>query len=119
MTEEMRALDFSQLDIKYSTREFPPIATTRTPVHASDLAQLLAKLQQGELLRSAPLAMLSDWSVRELVASDDCGRICRRAPRSQTRPEAVNGSSTNDVGLITLPEGRDTSRSPCSSVVQS
>jgi beta-lactamase class A len=108
VTEEMRALGFSQLDIKYSTREFAAHRDKPNTGSASDLAQLLAKLQQGELLRSAPLAMLLGFMERARTGGE---RRLRAGlpPGTQVADKTGSGepgSSTNDVGLITLPEGK-------------
>jgi beta-lactamase class A len=108
VTEQMRALGFSHLDIKYTTREFAAHRDKPNTGTASDLARLLAKMQQGELLQSPQLALLLGFMERSRTGGE---RRLRASlpPGTQVADKTGSGEpgrSTNDVGLITLPEGK-------------
>ena len=108
VTEQMRALGFAQLDIKYTTREFAAHRDKPNTGTASDLAQLLAKLQQGELVQPSSLAMLLGFMERSMTGGER--RLRADLPPGTKVADKTGsgepGSSTNDVGLITLPDGK-------------
>ncbi len=108
VTEQMRALGFSQLDIKYTSREFAAHRDKPNTGTATDLAQLLAKLQQGELLQSSSLQTLLGFMGRSLTGGERRLRANLPAgtPVADKTGSGGPGTSTNDVGLITLPKGK-------------
>ena len=104
VTRQIRALGFSGIDIRGSTKE---IATApRHPNHGSalSLARLLSGLQRGVVLRPAELAVL--WN---LMGRSQTGK--HRLPASlppgtpvvEKTGSGKAGSATNDVGVLTLP----------------
>jgi beta-lactamase class A len=108
VTEQMRALGFSHLDIKYTSREFAAHRDKPNTGTASELAQLLAKLQQGDLLPPSPLALVLGFMERSRTGGERRLRA-DLPPGTQVADKTGSGepgSSTNDVGLITLPEGK-------------
>lgn len=64
VTERMHAFGFSNIDIKYSSREFAAHRDKPNTGTASDFAQLLTKLQQGELLQPSHLSLLLEFMER-------------------------------------------------------
>ncbi len=108
VTERMRALGLKNIDIRASVREFaggrkehPNMGT------ASDLAQLLARLQKGEVLAASQAAVLLGAMGR---ATTGMKRLRGDLPAGTLVADKTgtggDGKVTNDVGLITLPGGR-------------
>jgi beta-lactamase class A len=108
VTERMRALGFANFDIKYTTREFAANRDRPNTGTAAGLAQLLAKLQQGELVQPAHLAMLREFMARSMTGGERRLRADLPAgtPVADKTGTGGPGTSTNDVGLITLPAGK-------------
>lgn len=108
VTEQMRALGFSSLDIKYSSREFAAHRDKPNTGGATDLARLLAKLQQGELLPALSLQLLLGFMERSRTGGERRLRadLPPGTPVADKTGSGAPGTSTNDVGLITLPDGK-------------
>lgn len=106
VTERMRKLGASNIDIKYSSREFAAHRENPNTGTASDLAQLLAKLQKGELLQPPQLSLLLGFMERARTGGER--RIRANLPEGTQVAEktGTGDDTTNDVGLITLPEGK-------------
>jgi beta-lactamase class A len=106
VTRQMRALDLQSIDIRSSVREFATQREHPNKGAASDLAQLLARLQRGEVLQPPQLRLLVGFMERATTGlrrlRGDLPPGTRVADKSGT---GGAGSATNDVGLITLPEG--------------
>lgn len=108
VTKRMRALGFANIDIKFTSREFAAHRDKPNTGTASDLARLLAKLQQGELAQPPHLALLIGFMERAMTGGErrlraDLPAGTQVADKTGT---GAPGSSTNDVGLITLPDGK-------------
>lgn len=106
VSERMRALGFSNIDIKYSSREFAAHRDKPNTATANDLAQLLVKLQKGELLQAPQFSLLFGFMERARTGGE---RRLRANLPAGTRVAEKTGSgdtTTNDVGLITLPDGK-------------
>jgi beta-lactamase class A len=106
VTRRMRALGLESIEIRASAKEFlkSPGAhpNTATP---NDLARLLVLLQKGEVLAPPQLEVLLGLMGR-VVTGD---RRLRAGPPAGTPVADKTGtgpSTTNDVGIITLPENR-------------
>ena len=106
VTERMRALGFQNIDIVSTVREYatnqdkPNLATT------ANLARLLSRLQKGELLQPSQLSLLLGFMERARTGGE---RRLRAGLPTDTPVAEKTGSgadSTNDVGLITLPDGK-------------
>jgi beta-lactamase class A len=108
VTAHMRALGFANLDIQYSSREFAVHRDKPNTGGATDLAQLLAKLQQGALLQSSSQQMLLGFMERSRTGGER--RLRADLPAGTQVADKTGsgapGTSTNDVGLITLPDGK-------------
>jgi beta-lactamase class A len=69
---------------------------------------LLARLQQGEILQPPNVSLLLDFMTRAMTGGERRLRADLPAgtPVADKTGTGAPGSSTNDVGLITLPEGK-------------
>nr|AIA11011.1 ClassA_beta_lactamase [uncultured bacterium] len=106
VTERMRTLGFPNIDIVSTVREYatsqgkPNLATT------ANLARLLSRLQKGELLEPSHLSLLLGFMERARTGGER--RLRASLPLGTTVAEKTGSGadSTNDVGLITLPDGK-------------
>ena len=108
VTTRMRALGFSNIEIHYTTQEFAKRRDKPNTASASDLAHLLAQLQQGEILQQPQFSLLLGFMTRAMTGGERRLRADLPAgtPVADKTGTGAPGSSTNDVGLITLPEGK-------------
>jgi beta-lactamase class A len=108
VTGRMRSLGFSNIDIQYTVREFAARRDKPNTGTASDLAHLLAQLQKGEILQQPQLELLLGFMARSMTGGERRLRADLPAgtPVADKTGTGEPGSSTNDVGLITLPEGK-------------
>jgi beta-lactamase class A len=108
VTERMRALGLRNIEIRASVREF----AAGLKVHpntgtAADLAQLLARLQKGEVLQAPQAAVLLGAMERATTGLKRLrGDLPAGTPVADKTGTGGDGRVTNDVGLITLPDGR-------------
>jgi beta-lactamase class A len=108
VTRRMRSLGFTDIDIRFSVHEFAAQREKQPNTGtASDLAHLLARLQKGEILEPPQLTLLlrfmthTTTGARRLRAHLPIG-----TPVADKTGTGEPGSSTNDVGIITLPKGK-------------
>jgi beta-lactamase class A len=107
VTERMRSDGFSNIDIRYTTREFAAHGDKPNTGTASDLAQLLARLQNGELLAAPQTELLLGFMTRATTGEHRLrGDLPSGTQVADKTGTGDAGSTTNDVGLITLPEGK-------------
>jgi beta-lactamase class A len=106
VSERMHTLGFSNIDIKYSSREFAAHRDKPNVGSAADLAQLLAKLQKGELLQQPQFSLLFGFMERARTGGERRLRAKLPAGTQVGDKTGTGDSTTNDVGLITLPEGK-------------
>ena len=106
VSERMRAFGFSHIDIKYSSREFAAHRDKPNRATASDLAQLLAKLQKGELLQQPQFSLLFGFMERARTGGERRLRANLPAGTQVAEKTGTGDNTTNDVGLIMLPEGK-------------
>ena len=106
VTRRMRELGLQNIDIRSSAREF--IAGRGGHPNtgaASDLAQLLARLRKGEVLRPPQLNVLLELMGRATTGLRRLrGGLPAGTPVADKTGTGEAGSATNDVGLITLPD---------------
>jgi beta-lactamase class A len=108
VTERMRALGLRNIEIRASVREF----AAGLKVHpntgtAADLTQLLARLQKGEVLQAPQTAVLLGAMERATTGLKRLrGDLPAGTPVADKTGSGSEGRVTNDVGLITLPDGR-------------
>jgi beta-lactamase class A len=106
VTQRMRALGFQQIDIVSTVREYsakrdkPNLGTT------TDLARLLVQLQKGEVLQQPELSLLLGFMERARTGGERRLRANLPAGTPVADKTGSGSDSTNDVGLITLPEGK-------------
>ena len=106
VSERMRGYGFSNIDIKYSSREFAANRDKPNQATAADLAQLLANLQKGELLQQPQFSLLFGFMERARTGGERRLRANLPAGTQVAEKTGTGDSTTNDVGLITLPEGK-------------
>jgi beta-lactamase class A len=106
VSDRMRAFGFLNIDIKYSSREFAAHRDKPNKGAASDLAQLLAKLQKGELLKQPQFSLLFGFMERARTGGERRLRAQLPAGTQVAEKTGSGDNTTNDVGLITLPEGK-------------
>ena len=106
VTERMRALGLQNIEVRSNVRDFLKSKDAHpNNGSANDLARLLARLQKGEVLQPAQTEVLLGLMARAISGQQ---RLRAGVPagtpvgdKSGTGP-----STTNDVGIITLPEGK-------------
>ena len=106
VTERMRALGLANIEVRSNVREFLKSKDAHPNTgSASDLARLLARLQRGEVLRPPQLEVLFGLMGRALTGQQ---RLRAGVPAGTPVGDktGTGPSTTNDVGLITLPEGK-------------
>jgi beta-lactamase class A len=106
LTERMRALGLTNIEVRSNVREFLKSKDAHPNTgSANDLTRLLARLQKGEVLRPAQLEVLLGLMGRAITGQQ---RLRAGVPAgTPVGDKSGTGPSTiNDVGLITLPEGR-------------
>ena len=115
VTEQMRALGFNSLNIHSSVKDYVKSRQNVNTGSAEDLANLLAQLHQGKILQPAQSQLLVGYmrgavtGLRRLRGDLPAGTIVADKTGSGERDaETKTVKATNDVGLITLPNGRGT-----------
>jgi beta-lactamase class A len=107
VTKRMRDLGFSNINIQYTVREFSARRDKPNTGSAVDLARLLAKLQKGEVLEAPHTELLLGFMTRALIGEHRLrGDLPAGTPVADKTGTGDAGSNTNDIGLITLPEGK-------------
>lgn len=106
VTERMRALGYSDIDIVTTVRDF---ATTRKNPNvgtAADLARLLTQLHKYELVQPVDADLLLGFMERARTGGER--RLRANLPEgTQVAEKTGSGTAaTNDIGLIKLPEGK-------------
>ena len=105
VTERMRALGLRGIEVRASVREFLSQPGHPNTASASELARLLALLRKGEVLQPPQLDVLLGFMGRTLTG-DQRLRAGVPAGTPVADKTGTGPSTTNDVGLVTLPEGR-------------
>jgi beta-lactamase class A len=106
VTRRMRAMGFENIEIRSTVREFAAQPTRPNLGAAIDIAQLLARLQKGEILQPSQFALLRGFMERTTTGLQ---RLRGGLPTGTIVADKTGtgdaGSTTNDVGIITLPRG--------------
>ena len=104
VTERLRALGLTDIEIQAYVRELSPEGRHPNVATAADLAALLAGIQQGRVLKPAQQAVLL-----EIMAAAETGlrRIRGKLPPGVAAGDktGTGATATNDIGLVTLPDG--------------
>ncbi|MEP6569735.1 MAG: class A beta-lactamase [Acidobacteriota bacterium] len=106
VTARMRALGFANIDIKYSSREFAARRDQPNTGTAGELARLLLRLQKGELLQQPQQNLLVGFMERARSGGERRIRANLPAGTQVAEKTGTGDDTTNDVGLITLPDGK-------------
>jgi beta-lactamase class A len=115
VAEQMHSLGFNNLDIHSSVMDYVKARQNVNTGTADDLANLLTQLQQGKILQPAQSQLLLGYmrgattGLRRLRGDLPAGTIVADKTGSGERNTQTNlAKATNDVGLITLPNGKGT-----------
>ena len=105
VTEHMRSLGLQNINIHTTVREIAARRANPNMGSASDLARLLVRLQKGEVLAPAQLSVLLDMMRRTTTGAR---RLRGDLPAGTTVADktGTGENTTNDVGLIALPQGK-------------
>jgi beta-lactamase class A len=107
VTENMRSLGLGNINIRTAVREFVEKRTNPNTGAAIDLAQLLARLQKGEVLKPPQASFLLGLMRRAVTGLKRLrGDLPVGTVVADKTGTGESGSNINDVGLITLPGGR-------------
>jgi beta-lactamase class A len=115
VTEQMRALGFNNLDIRFFIMDFVNAREKINTGSADDLVKLLVQLQKGSILAPAQTSLLIDdmrkttTGPKRLPGDLPAGTVVAHKTGSGERDPSSNvPKATNDVGLITLPNNLGT-----------
>lgn len=106
VTERMRALGLNNIEVRSNVRDFLKSKDAHPNTgSAADLARLLARLRKGEVLQPPQLEVLLGSMGRAITGLQ---RLRAGVPAGTPVGDKTGSgpSTTNDVGLVTLPEGR-------------
>ncbi len=105
VTSRMRSMGFADIDVVVTTREFAANRHKPNTGTASDLVRLLAKLKKGEVLQPANSEMIFGFMTSSKIGER---RLRGKLPAGTLVGDktGTGENTTNDVGMITLPEGR-------------
>jgi beta-lactamase class A len=113
VTERMRSFELQQIDIKTTIREYSTTRSNPNMGSSLGIVKLLARLQRGELLQPAHTELLigimerAQTGLHRLRANLPPGtKVADKTGSGELNPKTNVANSTNDVGLITLPNGR-------------
>ena len=106
VTQRMRTLGFQNIDIVSTVREYSAKRDKPNLGTSADLARLLAQLQKGEVLQQPTLSLLVGFMERARTGGERRLRANLPAGTQVAEKTGSGSDATNDVGLITLPDGR-------------
>jgi beta-lactamase class A len=112
VTSRLRAMGFNDILIQTNIRNFAATFQNHNTGSSDDLAKLLVRLQKGELLQPAQQELLIGYmrgattGMRRIRGNMPAGTIVGdKTGSGETNKTTGTPNSTNDVGLITLPDG--------------
>ena len=115
VSEQMRAFGFNTLDIHSTVSDYVKNPKAVNTGSAEEIATLLTQLQQGKVLQPAQSELLIKYmrgtttGLKRLRANLPTGTVVADKTGSGERDTQTNApKATNDVGLITLPNGKGT-----------
>jgi beta-lactamase class A len=113
VTDQMRTLGFQNIDIHSSVMDFVKKRQNQNTGSAEDLANLLTQLQQGKILQPAHNKLLIGYmqrattGLKRLRGGLPSGTmVADKTGSGERNPQTNVPKATNDVGIITLPNGR-------------
>ncbi len=106
VTQQMRALGLSNIDVIVTSREFGAHRGSPNLGSTMDLVRLLAQLQEGKLLQPSNRDLLLSYMERARTGGERRLRA-NLPPGTQVAEKTGTGElNTNDAGLITLPDNK-------------
>ena len=112
VTRRLRAMGFNDILIQTTIRDFAATFQNYNTGSSDDLAKLLVRLQKGELLQSVQQELVlgsmrgAKTGTRRIRGKLPAGAIVGdKTGSGETSKTTGTPNSTNDVGLITLPDG--------------
>jgi len=113
VTEHMRTLGFQNIDIHSSAMDFVKTPQNPNTGSAEDLANLLTQLQQGKILQPEHNTLLlgymrrAETGLKRLRGDLPSGTlVADKTGSGERNPQTNVPKATNDVGIITLPNGQ-------------
>jgi len=109
LTRRLAALGIGGITIRQSVREFLAARARPHPNTGSalDLALLLSRLHKGEILRPESRDVLFGFMAAATTGRHRLrGGLPEGTPVGDKTGSGPGGSATNDVGIVTLPEGK-------------
>jgi len=113
VTKLMRSFDLQQIDIRTTIKDYFATRTNPNTGSALGLVKLLSRLQRGELLQPSQTELLlgmmerAKTGLHRLRGNLPPGvRVADKTGSGDLNPKTNAAISTNDVGLITLPNAR-------------
>ena len=106
VTQRMRTLGFQNIDIVSTVRDYLAKRNKPNLGTSTDLARLLVQLQKGEVLQQPTLSLLVGFMERARTGGERRLRANLPAGTQVAEKTGSGSDSTNDVGLITLPDGK-------------
>jgi beta-lactamase class A len=106
VTQRMRALGYADIDIVSTVRDFAAKQENPNVATPGDLARLLTQLQKGELVQPANAALLLGFMERARTGGERRLRANLPAGTPVADKTGSGSAATNDIGVITLPEGK-------------
>jgi len=107
VTAQMRSLGFQNIDVNSTTRELSTGNAKPNLGSAEDFANLLLRIQKGEILQREASSLLIGFMER---ATTGLKRIRGDLPAGTIVADKTGSGeanvATNDIGIITLPNGR-------------
>ncbi|HKO59659.1 MAG TPA: class A beta-lactamase [Pyrinomonadaceae bacterium] len=112
VTSRLRAMGFNEILIQTTIRDFARTLLNHNTGSSDDLAKLLVRLQKGELLQPAQTELLLGYmrgaktGMRRIRGNLPAGTIVGdKTGSGEINKTTAAPNSTNDVGIITLPDG--------------
>ena len=112
VTRRLRGMGFNDIQIQTTIRDFATTFQNHNTGSSNDLAQLLVRLQKGELLVPAQQELLIGYmrgaktGMRRIRGNLPAGTIVGdKTGSGETNKTTGTPNATNDVGLVTLPDG--------------
>ena len=107
VTQRMRSLGFQHIDIHSTVREFASQPAKVNTGSAEEFARLLAQLHKGQVVQPSQLSLLLGLMERTTIGEHRLrGNLPAGTKVADKTGTGDGGVATNDVGLITLPNGR-------------
>ena len=112
VTRRLREMGFNEIQVQTTLRDFAATFQNHNTGSSNDLAKLLVRLQKGELLQPAHQELLIGYmrgaktGMRRIRGSLPAGTVVGdKTGSGELHKTTGTPNATNDVGLITLPDG--------------